>query len=94
MMHETFSQGPKTKDPGLLLSLGLAFELGYLIALPAAMLGFFGAFLDKRLETSPLFVISGFCIAFAISAYAVWKKVRAIIRQQYGETPKHSSALQ
>ena len=73
------------KDPGLLLSLGLAGQMGFLIAIPAVVLGFFGAYLDKYFGTSPLFIISGFILAFAISAFAIVKKVKEIIRQQYGE---------
>lgn len=94
MMSANFSHRPKTKDMSLLMSLNLAFELGYIIALPAALFGFLGAFVDKRMETSPLFIILGFVLAFVISAFTVWQKVRAIIREQYGENPKHSSATQ
>lgn len=61
----------------------LVFELGYLIALPAALFGFGGAYLDKHLNMSPLFVIAGLLLAFAVSAFAVIGKVRSI-------TQKHS----
>lgn len=77
---------------GLLLSLKLAWELGYLIALPAAGLGFLGAYADKYAGTSPLFIILGFLLAFTVSAIAVTRKVRAIVRAQYGDksSPKKS----
>ena len=40
-------------------AVGLAWELGYMIAIPAVVLGFGGAYLDKYLQTSPLFMLIG-----------------------------------
>lgn len=61
-------------------AVSLVFELGYIIAIPAALLGFGGAYLDQHMETSPLFVVVGLLLAFAISALAVVSKVKSITK--------------
>ena len=63
-------------------ALNLAFQLGYLIALPIAFLGFGGALLDKKLNTSPLFLLIGVVLAATISSLAVYKKVKSINSQK------------
>ena len=68
----------QNNDASIWKPLALAWELGYIIALPAALLGFGGAFLDKKFQTSPIFLALGFSLAFAISAIAVIRKVREI----------------
>jgi F0F1-type ATP synthase assembly protein I len=60
-------------------SLQLAWELGYLIAIPVVTLGFGGAYMDKYYHTSPLFIILGFIIAITITTIGVVRKVRSII---------------
>lgn len=62
----------------LMLSLELAWNLGFIIALPVVIFGFGGAYLDKYLETSPLFVLIGFALAVIISGIGVYRKVKAI----------------
>jgi F0F1-type ATP synthase assembly protein I len=59
-------------------ALSLVFELGYIIAIPAALFGYFGAVLDKQKDVSPLFLVLGLCIAFALSAYVGIRKIKAI----------------
>lgn len=59
-------------------ALNLAFELGYLIAIPIAVLGFGGALLDKKFGTSPLFILIGVALAATVSGLAVYKKVKEI----------------
>lgn len=52
----------------ILYTVSLGLELGFLIALPLVLLLIFGLFLDRKLKTTPLFliifVISGFVITF------------------------------
>jgi F0F1-type ATP synthase assembly protein I len=59
-------------------AVSLVFELGYIIALPAILLGFGGAYLDKQMETSPLLIFSGLLLAFVISSLVIIGKVRSI----------------
>jgi len=61
-----------------MLSLELAWNLGFIIALPVVIFGFGGAYLDKYLETSPLFVLIGFALAVIITGIGVYRKVKAI----------------
>ena len=65
---------------GLLLSLRLAWNLGYIIAIPAVVFGFGGAYLDKLLGTSPLCILTGFVLAALISGIGVYRKLKEIIR--------------
>jgi F0F1-type ATP synthase assembly protein I len=61
-------------------AIALAWELGYLIAVPAFVLGGGGAFLDKRYGTSPWILALGFTLAFLSSALLVTKRVRDILK--------------
>lgn len=51
-------------------ALSLAFELGYIIALPLVFAGVGGRFLDNRYNTSPLFILVGITLAVIITS--VW----------------------
>jgi F0F1-type ATP synthase assembly protein I len=68
----------KNGDASLWSAVSLAWELGYLIALPIVILGFGAAYLDKQLGTSPFFLLLGIALAFTFSAIAVIRKVRSI----------------
>lgn len=75
--------GKKDQPPaqlGMWMSIRLAWELGYLIALPAVVLGFGGAYLDRYVQTSPLFLLIGFALAALLSGVGVVRKVRAILK--------------
>lgn len=60
------------------LALDIAYELGYLIALPIVVLGFAGAFLDKKFGTSPLFILSGIILSFIITSVGAFRKIKDI----------------
>ena len=72
---------PGSKGMGLMLSLRLAWNLGFIIAVPVGLFGFGGAYLDKYLGTSPIFVITGFVLAIVLSGVGVWRKVKEILNQ-------------
>lgn len=59
--------------------LGIVFEIGYLVAIPAVVFGFGGAFLDGKLGTSPLFVIVGLAVALASSILAIWHRIKPLL---------------
>jgi hypothetical protein len=73
------SSAKGSPDRPLWLALQLAWELGYLIALPVAALGFGGAYLDKQLGTMPLWTLLGFAVAAIFSAIAVRRRLKAIL---------------
>jgi len=69
----------KSLGSSLFLSLRLAWNLGYIIAIPVVVLGFGGAYLDRYMQTSPLFILIGFVLAAVLSAVGVYRKVKEIL---------------
>ena len=63
----------------LWLSVQLAWHLGYIIAIPAVLFGFGGAYLDRIWGTSPLFILLGFALAALLSAWGVVQKIKRIL---------------
>lgn len=59
--------------------LQLAFELGYMIAIPIVAFALAGRFADKYFETSPWLLLAGICTSILISSYLVYKKVAPIL---------------
>jgi F0F1-type ATP synthase assembly protein I len=64
----------------LLLAIRLAWSFGYIIAIPAVLFGFGGAYLDKALGPSPLFLILGLAIALTLSAFGIYRRVKEIVK--------------
>lgn len=58
--------------------LRLGWDLGWIIALPIALLGFGGALLDKKLSTSPLFLISGILLSLIVTSVGIYKKIKQL----------------
>ncbi len=59
-------------------AVSLAWELGYLIALPIVILGLGGAWLDKKIGTTPAFILIGILLALIVSGVGVYRKVKSI----------------
>ena len=57
----------------------LAFELGYIVAIPIVVLALAGRMIDKKLESSPWFLLLGIIISIVVSTYWIYKKTSAII---------------
>ena len=57
---------------------GVAFELGFIIALPIVILGTIGKNLDQKYGTS-FFVLLGILLAIFITSMWVWKRFKAMI---------------
>lgn len=66
-----------------MMGLKFAGELGYIIALPAVLFCFGGAYMDKSYHTSPLFFLLGLVIALTLSLVGVVRKVRAITKTEF-----------
>ena len=62
--------------------MALAWELGYLIAIPLVAPTLGGRFLDKQLGTSPLLLLIGVVTAIISSSYMVYKKTIDIMDQK------------
>lgn len=72
----------KAKDgqkPGLSYALGLAWELGYTIAIPIVAFALLGRFADKKFDTSPFLLLAGILFSIIISSWVIYKKVSKII---------------
>lgn len=63
----------------LLFVVDLAWSIGWIIAIPAVALGFGGAYLDRWLGTSPLFILLGMGLAVTLSGVGLWRKLREIL---------------
>lgn len=69
----------------------LLWRLSYIIAIPVFVLGFGGAYLDKYLGTSPLFLLAGFAAAACTSLFGVlWvmRRLQGGVREPPGSVPK------
>lgn len=79
------SKGGKSdnSDGGLWLGVQLAWDLGWIIAIPVVVLGLGGAYLDKYLGTSPLFILLGFILAVSLSFIGVKRKTKEIMKKRF-----------
>jgi F0F1-type ATP synthase assembly protein I len=78
-MVETPKPQSKEEKSSLLVAIKLAWDLGYIIAIPAVLFGFGGAYLDKYYGTTPFLMLAGFIIAITLSGLGVARKVRRIV---------------
>ncbi len=60
--------------------ISFAFDLGFAIIIPLIIFALGGRFLDKKFETSPLFLIIGILISLIFTSVAVYKKTRKFTR--------------
>lgn len=73
---------PRSIRQDLMLAVRLAWNFGYIIAIPAVAFGFGGAYLDKQYGTSPTFILIGFALAMLLSGLGIWRMIREITREQ------------
>jgi len=57
---------------------GLGFYVGICITLGA----YGGLWLDEKLNTSPLFIISGILLGLAVAAYGVYQMIKPLINNR------------
>ena len=69
----------KRSDNTMWRMIGVAWELGYLIALPLVGLALLGKFVDRLLGTSPLFLLIGILAAIDLSTIIVVRKVSGMM---------------
>ncbi len=62
-------------------ALSLAWELGYLIAIPLIIFALLGRWLDKIYHSSPLFLLIGVVFAFIITSVFIYQKTISLISQ-------------
>ncbi|OGE76438.1 MAG: hypothetical protein A3K06_01420 [Candidatus Doudnabacteria bacterium RIFCSPHIGHO2_01_52_17] len=72
------SSEQKQNKPNLQKSemVRLAFELGFIIALPVVAFGYFGKWLDQRSDTYPLLTLIGILAAIVSTSFWMYRKFR------------------
>jgi len=70
----------KEENPNLTGALGLAWELGYTIAVPIVVFALAGRFVDKYFDTSPLFLLVGILISIILTSWLVYKKTVKLLK--------------
>ncbi|XLQ19852.1 MAG: AtpZ/AtpI family protein [Candidatus Moraniibacteriota bacterium] len=73
-------QDKKTENSGVFYALSLAFELGFMIAIPAVGFALGGRLLDNKLESSPIFLLLGIFVSILLSSYLVYRKTARIMQ--------------
>jgi len=88
------SQNPAPlSDKGFTSALGLAWDLGYAIALPLVLLALGGRLLDKALGSTPLFMLVGVVLSMVVTSWLVYRKLMPMLHhdkdnKEKGETKK------
>lgn len=62
-------------------AFGLAWEMGYLMAIPLVLLALGGRLLDRFLGTSPIFLLIGIVLSIIMSSVLLARKAMEIINQ-------------
>ena len=62
-------------------ALGFAWEMGYTMAVPLVALALGGRLLDRYLDTSPVFLLTGIMLSIITSSILVGMKAVKIINQ-------------
>ncbi len=74
----------KKNDFSVWRIVGIAWNLGWLIALPLVGFAIAGRFFDKWLKTSPLFFLIGVILAIICSSILVFRKTTELLREAEG----------
>jgi F0F1-type ATP synthase assembly protein I len=59
--------------------LSLALELGYIVTIPIVLCALAGRLLDKKIDSSPWFLLLGIAVSIFLSTYLVYKKTVAVM---------------
>jgi len=67
----------------------LAWDLGWMIAIPIILFGVGGAIMDKKLHSSPWLLLLGFAISLSLTSFFIYFKITKVLNeidQSAGET--------
>ncbi|MEA3323133.1 MAG: AtpZ/AtpI family protein [Patescibacteria group bacterium] len=73
-------QDKKTENESVFSALSLAFELGYIIAIPIVGFALGGRLLDRKFDSTPIFLLLGIFVAILLSSYFVYRKTKKIMQ--------------
>lgn len=66
------------KKNNIFYVLSILGQLGFIIAIPAAVFAYLGAMLDKKWHTSPLMIIASLGLAIFSSSIIVYRMIKKI----------------
>jgi len=70
----------KEENENLAQALGLAWELGYTIAIPIVVFALAGRFADTYFNTSPVLLLAGIFISIILTTWLVYKKTVKLLK--------------
>lgn len=77
-------QPPQNTKMNMSRALMLGGELGFLVALPLAICLLIGVFIDKRLDSFPLFLIMSIFVGIALTIANIYKLVIPFLEKKVG----------
>jgi len=72
-------------------ALSFAWQLGFLIVVSIGGFLLIGFFLDKKLQTSPLFLLIGFFVGLTVTFYEIYQSVMPIIKEEDNKKDKEKN---
>lgn len=88
MYFVSMSMARSSERQALWDALGLAWEMGYTIAIPLIVFALGGRFLDRWIGTAPWLMLIAIAIAIAISSTAITRKIRTVCRVEFSADSK------
>ena len=58
----------------------IAFQLGFIIAIPVIVFGYFGKWLDQKLDSSPLLTLIGIFTAIGFTSLWIYRKFKSYFK--------------
>lgn len=77
MEQEKKKQNNELMTKGQLISF--AYDVGFAIIIPLVILALGGKFLDQRMGTSPLFLITGILLSLVSTTIIIYKKIKPFL---------------
>lgn len=71
----------KTNNQNAWSALGLAWGLGFQIAIPLVIFALGGRLLDRQFNTSPWMLLIGVTTAAILSSYLVFKRINQLLKE-------------
>lgn len=69
-----------TKSESWTMVLGVAGQIGWMIAVPAVLFVIGGAWLDAYFDTKPVLTLASIPLALTVSAISVWRVIKQLGR--------------
>lgn len=73
---------PQKNNFKIFYAMSIAWQLGFLIAVPIGCFIFLGFLSDNFFKTQPLFLIIGFLVGAVITVYEVYHLLVPLIKEQ------------